>query len=59
MTRIALLGATGSIGRQALEIVQTHKENTEKLAKALLARETLTREAVIELLGLSTPASIS
>ena len=45
--------------RQALEIIQAHKENTEKLAKALLARETLTREAVMELLGLSTPASIS
>ena len=38
--------------RQALEIIQAHKENTEKLAKALLARETLTREAVVELLGL-------
>ena len=45
--------------RQALEIIQARKENTEKLAKALLARETLTREAVMELLGLSTPANIS
>jgi len=44
--------------RQALEIIQARKENTEKLAKALLARETLTREAVMELLGLSTPANI-
>ena len=26
MTRIALLGATGSIGRQALEIIEAHPE---------------------------------
>jgi cell division protease FtsH len=45
--------------RQALEIVQAHKENTEKLAKALLERETLTREAVMELLGLSTSPAIT
>jgi cell division protease FtsH len=45
--------------RQALEIIQARKENTEKLAKALLARETLTRAAVMELLGLSTPANLS
>ena len=35
--------------KQALEIVRTHKEQTERLAQALLARETLTREEVIEL----------
>ena len=45
--------------RQALEIIQAHKENTENLAQALLARETLTREAVMELLGLPTPANLS
>ena len=35
--------------KQALQIVRTHKEQTERLAQALLARETLTREEVIEL----------
>ena len=35
---------------QALEIIQIRKEDTARLAKALLARETLTREEVIELL---------
>lgn len=36
--------------RQALNLVQAHREQTEKLATALLARETLTREEVLELL---------
>ena len=42
--------------RQAHELIQTHKENTEKLAKALLDRETLTRDEVLQLL---TPARIA
>lgn len=37
-------------------IIQAQRENTEKLAKALLERETLTREEVLELLGLKQPA---
>jgi cell division protease FtsH len=37
--------------RQAHEIILTQRENTEKLAKALLQRETLTREEVMLLLG--------
>jgi cell division protease FtsH len=35
--------------RQALEIIRSQKENTEKLAQALLARETLTRDEVLAL----------
>jgi cell division protease FtsH len=35
--------------RQAFEIIQTHKESTQKLAQALLQRETLSREEVFEL----------
>jgi cell division protease FtsH len=35
-------------------IVEAQKENTEKLAQALLERETLTREEVLELLSLRT-----
>jgi cell division protease FtsH len=34
-------------------VIQAQKENTEKLAKALLERETLTREEVLDLLNLS------
>jgi cell division protease FtsH len=37
--------------RQAHEIILTEREKTEKLAKALLARETLTREEVLELVN--------
>ena len=42
--------------RRAHELIQTHKENTEKLARALLDRETLTRDEVLQLLA---PASVS
>jgi len=38
--------------QQALEMIQLRKQDTEKLAKALLARETLTR---VEVLALLTP----
>jgi cell division protease FtsH len=38
--------------RQAHELVLAHKEKTEKLAQALLERETLTRAEVLELLDL-------
>jgi len=41
---------------KAHEIIQAQKENTEKLAKALLERETLTRSEVMELLGLNSHA---
>jgi cell division protease FtsH len=34
-------------------VIQAQRENTEKLAKALLQRETLTRDEVLELLNLS------
>jgi len=46
--------------REALELVRSQKANTEKLAQALLARETLTRGEVLELLGMepSTTALI-
>jgi cell division protease FtsH len=37
--------------RQALEIIQAHKGSTVKLAEALLARETLTRDEVMTLLN--------
>jgi cell division protease FtsH len=37
--------------QQAHEIVQAQKDRTEKLAQALLARETLTREEVLDLVG--------
>ena len=37
--------------RQAHEIILSQRENTDKLAKALLTRETLTREEVIELIS--------
>ncbi|HVV71459.1 MAG TPA: cell division protein FtsH, partial [Verrucomicrobiae bacterium] len=36
---------------QAHQIIEAQKDNTRKLAEALLARETLTREEVGELLG--------
>ncbi|MDB6124654.1 MAG: hypothetical protein JWQ71_3647 [Pedosphaera sp.] len=36
--------------REALAIIQDQKADTEKLARALLARETLTREEVLQLL---------
>jgi len=39
--------------RQAHELIQAQKDNTEKLARALLDRETLTRDEVLQLL---TPA---
>jgi cell division protease FtsH len=45
--------------RQAHEIIQAQKENTEKLARALLTRETLTREEVLELLQLEAPLEVS
>ena len=38
--------------RDALAMIQAQRANTEKLAKALLERETLTRDEVMELLGL-------
>ncbi len=37
--------------REAHEIILAQKFNTDKLAKALLARETLTCEEVLDLLG--------
>jgi cell division protease FtsH len=40
--------------REAHELIQAQKENTGKLAKALLDRETLTKDEVLQLL---TPAS--
>src|SRR6185503_14829761 len=36
-------------------VIQAQRENTEKLAKALLERETLTRDEVLELLGTREP----
>jgi cell division protease FtsH len=42
--------------RQALEIVRNRREQTEKLAKALLARETLSRDEVLEVLEERAPA---
>jgi cell division protease FtsH len=37
--------------RQAHELIQAQRASTEKLAQALLVRETLTREEVLELVG--------
>jgi ATP-dependent Zn protease len=42
--------------RRAHELIQTHKENTGKLARALLDRETLTKDEVLRLL---TPANVA
>ena len=39
--------------QDAHAIIQAQKENTEKLARALLEHETLTREEVLNLLGLN------
>jgi cell division protease FtsH len=39
--------------REALEIIRANKDATEKLAQALLARETLTRDEVLQLLDIS------
>jgi cell division protease FtsH len=39
--------------RQALDIIQNLKEPTSKLAEALLARETLSRDEVLEVLNLA------
>jgi cell division protease FtsH len=39
--------------QDAHAVIQAQKENTEKLAKALLERETLTREEVLDLLNVS------
>jgi cell division protease FtsH len=41
---------------EAHAIIQAQRQNTEKLAKALLERETLTREEVLGLLGLKQQA---
>lgn len=46
-----------SADRQALTIIQDNKEKTEKLANALLTQDTLTREAVLELLEMPTAAN--
>ncbi len=40
---------------EALAIIQAQKENAAKLAQALLARDTLTREEVLELFRAPTP----
>jgi cell division protease FtsH len=40
-------------------VIQAQKDNTEKLAKALLERETLTREEVLDLVGLATSRSLA
>src|SRR5213596_1682937 len=37
--------------RQAVGIIDVHKESTRKLAESLLHHETLTREEVVALLG--------
>jgi len=39
----------------AYETILTHKSNTHKLAQALLERETLTCDEVLELLNLKSP----
>ena len=43
--------------RKALAIIRAQKENTERLARALLERETLTREEVLALVGLPAVAA--
>lgn len=40
--------------RQAFEIIQAHRDQTDKLAQALLKQETLTRQEVLELLELTS-----
>jgi cell division protease FtsH len=43
--------------REALAIIQKNREQTDKLAQALLTRETLTRDEVLELLDLESTTS--
>ncbi|HZR16522.1 MAG TPA: AAA family ATPase [Verrucomicrobiae bacterium] len=45
--------------RHALATIESQKEATDKLAQALLARETLTRDEVLELLDLTTDPTCS
>jgi cell division protease FtsH len=45
--------------RQAHDIIEAKKTETEKLAQALLARETLSREEVLQLLAPASPESAS
>ena len=45
--------------RLAFEIIQAQKQNTQRLAQALLARETLSREEVMELLNSPDAAPVS
>jgi cell division protease FtsH len=47
-----------SADRQAHEIILAQKQNTDKLAQALLERETLSREEVVQLLGVQ-PVSVA
>jgi cell division protease FtsH len=42
--------------RHAFDIIQANKENTERLAQALLERETLSREEVLALLERGCPS---
>ena len=41
--------------REALEIIQNRRDQTDRLAKALLVQETLTREEVLSLLQMPAP----
>ncbi|MCI0746710.1 MAG: AAA family ATPase [Verrucomicrobia subdivision 3 bacterium] len=41
--------------REALTIIETHRKNTQKLAEALLVRETLTKAEVLELFDQKSP----
>lgn len=43
--------------REALNLVESHRKNTKKLAEALLTYETLTRDEVLELLKKPAPDS--
>ena len=43
--------------REALAMVREHKEQTRRLAEALLERETLTREEVVALLKIRSTKS--
>jgi len=43
--------------REAHALIQTHRKNTQKVAEALLVRETLTKAEVLELLNDKSPSS--
>ena len=61
--RVAILGSTGSIGRQALDVASKHADKVEVVALAAYASDTLllsqAREHGVARIALSDPAAAS